>query len=698
VTNTKAGARGRDAIAGVLLVLAVLLTYLPAIGAGYVWDDDVHVTANETLRTVEGLYRIWFVAGATPQYYPLVFTSFWLEHHAWGLRPLGYHLDNVLLHALNALLVWIALRRLRVPGAWLAAGVFALHPINVESVAWITERKNVLSGCFYLGALIAYLRSLPADVRGTGAASHGRRWYLLSLLLFACALLSKTVTGTLPAALLLILWWKGRPITWRGLRALSPMFLFAVLMGLNTIQVERVHILAVGEEWSLSWAERFLVAGRALWFYAGRILAPHRFTFIYPRFEIDSASLPQYVYPLSALAVMTALWLLRRRIGRGPVTAALFFAGTLFPALGFFDIYPMRFSFVADHFQYLAGLGLIAPAAVVAARLVARLGAGAASAGALALVALLPLAALSWRQAAVYEDARTLWSDTLEKNPGAWIAWNNLGLLLFQQGDEDAALAHYERAIELNPRYPEAQYNLGMVLARRGRLEEARRHLATSASLRPDNPGTRLQLGLVLARLDRLADSEKELRAAIDLSPASPDANLNLGVVLARQGRMSDAAARFGEAVRLDPGSKEARYNLGLALAQTEDVKGAAESFLASLRIDPSFSEAGRQASSIAWVLSTHPDPRMRDGALALELARAASRAAPGEAGPLDALAAALAETGDFMEAASTARRAATLAEAGGREDLARALRDRGRLYDARHPYREPPPGAAPRP
>ena len=539
-------ARGRDAIAAVLLVVAILVAYLPAIGAGYVWDDDVHVTANETLRSLDGLYRIWFVAGATPQYYPLVFTSFWLERQAWGLRPLGYHLDNVLLHALNALLVWAALRRLRVPGAWVAAAVFALHPINVESVAWITERKNVLSGCFYLGALLAFLRFMPAAPGETHPARHGRRWYLLSLLLYVCALLSKTVTGTLPAALLLILWWKGRPLTLRCLRAVSPMFLFALLMGLNTIQVERVHILAVGEDWSLSWVERLLVAGRALWFYAGRILVPHRLTFIYPRFAVDAASLPQYLFPVSAVAVMIALWLMRRRIGRGPATAALYFAGTLFPALGFFDVYPMRFSFVADHFQYLAGLGLIVPVAALASRLVARLGARAAAAGTLAVLAILPLAALTWRQAGIYEDARTLWADTLEKNPEAWIAWNNLGLILYQQGDEEAALAHYTRAVELHPRYPEARYNLGILQARRGELEEARRNLAISAGLRPDNPDTHLQLGLVLAQLGSLPEAESELRAATDLAPASRDAQLNLGVVLARQGRMSDAAARFG--------------------------------------------------------------------------------------------------------------------------------------------------------
>jgi len=688
---------GRSLEAGVLL-LAVVVAYLPAIGAGYVWDDDAHLTANDTLVSEGGLSRIWLRPGSTPQYYPLVFTSFWLEHRAWGPRPAGYHIVNVLLHGLNALLVWSVLRRLRLPGAWLAAALFALHPVHVESVAWITERKNLLSGFFYLAAMLAWFRFSPPDPEER--APEGRwRWYAVTLALFAAALLSKTVTCSLPAVLILVMWWRRRPLSPRALLPLAPMFALGAGMALLTIRMEKLHIGAVGAEWSLSWLERCLVAGRALWFYAGKLIFPVRLTFIYPRWELDTHSVAQILLPLAALAVFVILWLLRARIGRGPLAASLFFSGTLLPALGFFDVYPMRFSFVADHFQYLASLGLIVPAAATATRVVSRSGAGAAAPRILGAIVLLPLALLTWRQAGIYHDERTLWADTLKKNPGAWIAENNLGLLHYRQGDLDTALKHFNRAVALHPRYPEAQYNLGLALSQRGDPEEARRHLALSAELRPDNPETHLRLGLVLARLGRLAEAERHLASAAALAPGWADAQLNLGATYARQGKLAEAADRFAEAVRLDPESKEARYNLGLALAQRGDPAEAAGQFAEALRIDPAFAEAARQASRIAWVLATDPDARTRDGALALRLSRVAS-AATSDRDPetLDALAASLAETGDYDGAVTTAHRAATMAEAMGREDLAAAISARARIYGTHRPYREDREPTAPPP
>ena len=340
---------------------------MPALRGGFNWDDDAYVTNNLTLRSVHGLSQIWGQLTATPQYYPLVFTSFWLEYHLWGLNPLGYHVVNVLLHALAAMLLWRVLVRLQLPGAWLAAGIFALHPVAVESVAWVTERKNVLSAVFYFAAALAYLRWRDDGTTTTGlrATSSWRSLvlYLLSLALFICALFSKTVTASLPAALLLVIWWKHGRIAGRDVWPLLPFFVAGAALGLVTSWLERTHVGANGPEWALSFFDRCLIAGRALWFYAGKLFWPANLTFIYPRWQIDPGIWWQWLFPAAAIALVMILWSLRGRIGRGPLVAVLFFAGTLLPALGFANVYPMRYSFVADHFQYLASVGLIVLAA-----------------------------------------------------------------------------------------------------------------------------------------------------------------------------------------------------------------------------------------------------------------------------------------------------------------------------------------------
>ena len=354
----------RSPWAGMSLVLVLMITaYAPALRGGYIWDDDDYVTRNETLLSADGLWRIWSDPSATPQYYPLVHTSFWIEQHLWGLNPAAYHWTNVLLHALNAVLAWLVLRRLSVPGAWLAAAIFALHPVHVESVAWITERKNVLSGAFGLGALLR----LAAVCRGSeGIARRARRksmYYAIALLLFVGALLSKTVVCTLPAVMVLLIWWKRGRVKWTDLWPLVPMFVLGIGLGLVTAWLEKHHAGATGADWQLSWLQRCLIAGRAPWFYAGKLLWPQTLVFIYPRWEVTPPRAWQYAFPAAFLIAIATLWALRGRIGRGPLVAVLCFAGTLFPALGFFDIYPMRYSFVADHFQYLASIALLALAA-----------------------------------------------------------------------------------------------------------------------------------------------------------------------------------------------------------------------------------------------------------------------------------------------------------------------------------------------
>ena len=315
----------RQRLAGLAaIVLITAVAYLPILRGGFIWDDDTQITENRLLRTLAGLRSIWFEPGPL-QYYPLTQTTLWLEYHLWGLRPLGYHLVNVMLHALTAGLVWLVLDRLAVPGAWMAAAVFALHPVHVESVAWATELKNVQAGVFSLLALLLYFRF-----------ALGRRsavLYLLAFVTFVLAVLSKTVACTVPAAALVCVWWKRRPLGRGDVVPLVPFFLVGLAGGLGTAMVEKYQVGAQGADWTLSTADRCVLAGRALWFYAAKLVAPVRLSFIYPHWEIDARAWWQWRFPLAAVGALAVLWGFRARIGRGPLAAVLYFAITLAPAL-----------------------------------------------------------------------------------------------------------------------------------------------------------------------------------------------------------------------------------------------------------------------------------------------------------------------------------------------------------------------------
>jgi tetratricopeptide (TPR) repeat protein len=588
-----------------VILLAVLLAYLPALGAGFVWDDDWYVTKNPHLLTAGGLGRIWFEIGATVQYYPLVFTSFWIEHHLWGLSAAGYHLTNVCLHALNALLLWIVLRRLAVPGAWLAAALFAVHPIHVESVAWITERKNVLSGFFYLLSLLAYLKYVDLDGRGPARTSSWRL-YLLALALFMLALLSKTVTCTLPVTMLLILWWKRRRLAWGDAIPLLPMFVIGLVMGSVTAWMEKHNVGAVGEAWNLSGLDRLLIATRAVWFYLGKLAWPSEIIFFYPRWRIDATDWQGYLWPVLILAALVLLWTVRRLIGAGPLAAALFFGVTLAPALAFVDVYPMRFSFVANHFAYLASIGPIALAAalvtvafsaggrraeIAAMSPVGRLATTHAPA-ALTTVVLVVFALLASREARAYADAETLWRDTIAKNPDAWLAHNNLANDLAVAGHQEEAAKHFREAIRAKPDYADGHYNLGNTLLVLGRLDEAGREFGRAIELKSTHVAAHNGLGIVLDRQGRSAEAETAFRQAIGLKPSYTESRLNLALLLAKQGKDADAVDHLRQALKQRPEMADARIDLGLALVRLNRQTEAIPELEEALRLEPASAEA----------------------------------------------------------------------------------------------------------
>jgi tetratricopeptide (TPR) repeat protein len=579
-----------------LVLLLTFVAYATAIGGGFVWDDDYYVTGNQTLRSLDGLRRIWLEPTSIPQYYPLVHTSFWLEYQLWQLNPLGYHLVNVALHALAAILVFLLLRRLSVPGALFAALLFAVHPVHVESVAWITERKNVLSAVFYLLALAAYLRFRPPE-----REAHGGDWgaWALAFLLFVCALLAKTVTCSLPAVLLLILYWKRGRLAWRDWLPLLPFFLIGLAMAATTGFLERVHVGAEGPEFELGLLERSLIAGRALWFYLGKLVWPHPLVFNYVRWEVDAAQWSQYLWPLLALAVLAVLWAGRRRLGRAPLVAVLFFAGTLLPALGFVNVYPHRYSFVADHFQYLASLGVLTLLAAGAARLLPRGLPGQLLRG--AVLAILVLLCL--RQGRVWANHETLWLDTVEKNPSSWVGFHNLGNLAVRRSDLDAADTYYRKTLELFPEHIPTLNDVGLILVQRGQTADALPYYQRALELDPEVFVTRSNLGLAHLALGEPGKAAEHLREAVRLLPGDARTHHQLAGALVAIGEPGPAEEHFREAIRLAPRMIVARVRLGELLAMQGKVAQAIEVFEAVLEIQPQNARAQERLADLREAL-----------------------------------------------------------------------------------------------
>jgi tetratricopeptide (TPR) repeat protein len=570
----------RDWVLGCLLSVATILAYQRIWQAGFIWDDDAHVTPPG-LQSLSGLGRIWMQIGATQQYYPFVYSVFWTEHKLWGDSPLGYHLVNVALHIFSALLLVKLLRQLNIPGAWLAAGLFALHPVEVESVAWVSELKNTLSGAFYLGAALAYLGFDRTRKVGN---------YALALGLFLLGLMSKTVISSLPAALLVIFWWKRRNLSWaRDVLPLIPFFITGISMGLLTAWVERELLHAQGAEYNYTLIERFLIAGRAVWFYLGKLAWPADLAFFYSTWNVNQAVWWQYAYPAGVLLLLGALaW--RRK--RGALASALFFIGTLFPALGFFNVFPFRYSLVADHFQYLASLG---PLVLAAAGIHALSGFFPKSRVLLpgtSTLLLMVLGILTWKQCGTYKNEDTLWQETYRLNSESWMAHNYFGLQYLRQGQLDQAGAEFNKLLEVKPNFADGHDNLGIVLLQQVKTEEALAQFRQALKLKPGDEEICTSLSAALLKEGKVDEAIFYCRMALKTKPDLADAHFNLGLALFDKGLANEAITQYQETLRIEPNHAAARDKLGMALWQQGRVDEAQVHFQKNLEINPADAEA----------------------------------------------------------------------------------------------------------
>jgi tetratricopeptide (TPR) repeat protein len=603
----------RPAVEGCLLFCLVLAVYLPSLSSFFIWDDDDYVTENSTLRSLGGLRQIWLEPEATPQYYPVVFTTFWVEHHLWGFNPAGYHLVNAALHAANVVGVWLILRRLAVPGAWFAAALFGLHPVHVESVAWVTERKNLLSASFYLLALwqfLAWVEKSPTESHAP-ASRHELRSYLLGFCFFVGALLSKSVTCSLPAVLLLLRLWKAGSIRLRELVPLVPLFCVGVFLAFNTAWLERAHVGASGAAFSWTMAERFLIAGRAVWTYAITLAWPVNLSFIYTRWTIETAAWWAWAIALVAVAVPLALAIRHRRIS-GPLAAVLYFGGTLLPALGFFNIFPMRYAFVADHYQYLASLGLLTLVAAWWLRpqapgdwswrspslanvpLVAR--------RAIAAFALFGLAYFTWQRQSIFHDSTALWSQTLARNPTSMIANIQMGRLASRRKDFAAAEGYFRDGLRYRTddlETHEFETNLAHVLSAQGRLPEAAAEFQKALVRKPDYPEALNGLANVAARERRYDMAIDLYRKSLAAQPGNAVIRTNLAKALAASGMPSFAEREYRSAVESDPASTAARLGLAVLLARAGSLQKAESECLEILQLEPKHAAATRLLARI---------------------------------------------------------------------------------------------------
>jgi Flp pilus assembly protein TadD len=577
----------RKALPGLLLFAAVVTAFLPALAAGFIWNDDTYLTANRTLDGLDGLRLIWTQPRANEQYYPMVFTSFWVEKRLWGLDPFGYHLVNVLLHAGSALLLWRLLARLGLRGAWLAAAAFALHPMCVESVAWVTERKNTLSLFLSLLAMHAYFasRDRREDEEKTGdslrkgkrrgspphsdAGPSARALTFIGFFFFVLALLAKTTASVVPPVLLVLVWWRFGRVKRADAVPLAPWFAAGIALGAHTAWLERTSVMAVGSEWALSVADRLVLAGRTVFFYLQKFLLPLDLSFIYPRWKVDAHSPLQWLPSLCALLALFLAWRVRGRVGRGPFAFLLLFGGVLFPAMGLLNVYPMRFSWVADHFAYQAVA--VAAAAVVCGAAAWPAGWSAKStraAAAFAGVVIVLLGTLTFRQSRIYRNEEALWSAALLKNPECFICHTNYGIWLMENGRDPEAAAHLEASYRLKPDEVPTLLNLALVEERRGRTDGAATLLRSALRVDPANTAALINLAKADARAGRVEEAIASYREALRLgSPGDHLAHNGLGAALMRQGQEAEAIEHFREALRLKPDYEHARTNLERALS-----------------------------------------------------------------------------------------------------------------------------------
>ena len=664
----------RTWLAGGALVALVFLVYQPVWKAGYLWDDDLVLTANPVIVGPFGLKEIWTTGAA--DICPFTLSTFWLEHKLWGTAPLPFHLVTVLFHAVGAVVFWRLLRALAVPGAWLGAAVWALHPVMVESVAWVAEMKNTESGVFVLLSLLFYVRAATAPPR--------RGWvgnYAASLIFAVLAMASKSSTVALPVVMALCGWWIERQWRWRSLAKVAPVLAMSIADALLSLWTQGQND-AHTDAGPRSWPERFVTAGQAVWFYLGKLAWPHPLSVVYPRWQPDPYRWTSYLSLLAIGTVFVILWLRRNSWGRSYFFAWTVFVVALAPVLGFADMTYHRHSFVADHFQYLAAMGPLALVGAGLGRLREKQPPWLAPVAAGALLLILGL--LTWQRARVFRDGESLWRDNLIANPNSWVAYNNLGDdALENDSDPKKALELFSKALALQPNFAETRNNMGAALAQEGHYLEAIAEFRKALALLPRYQTAKNNLGMAYFNLGKTDEALTQFREALNMGVARLDIRMYIAVALTKAGKLDEAIAEYRKAVADYPNDAELHNNLGNALIHKHQVDEAQAEYRKAIALNPRFAEphgnlaqvyshVGRPADAITefrTALKLDPHSKLAQCGLAVML---------GQGGQLDA---ALAE---YPKALQMNPKDAEL-----RNDLGIVLAEKGRLAEAQAQFQE---------
>ncbi|MFH1889031.1 MAG: tetratricopeptide repeat protein [Candidatus Omnitrophota bacterium] len=584
----------------ILIVFLCLVIYIPSLQNGFIWDDDVNIYKSPWFQKADGLRVIW-LTGRMYQYYPVDFTTFWIEHKLWGVDPFGYHVVNLLLHILNALLVFWVVRKLYARLALPVALLFTIHPIQVETVAWITERKNLLSLFFFLLAVLSYLRF---------DRTQRIRDYLLTVIMFICALLSKSIAVCFISFPALYKWWHDGKVTLREIKSWAVFAAIGLISALYTLYLEFYNVGAQGKGFGLTFMERFLLSGRVIFFYIHKTLFPFNFIFFYPRWAVDAGMWWQWLFPFAAILVLAGLTRYRKRVGRGALALFLFYIISIFPVMGFLNVYGMVFSFVADHFSYLSTPALLLLLCATIGFLYDKLSKKIPFFRALpnrfiiaGLFMLITIYMVTESMALTgnYKNNFTLWRGLIEKNPGAWIAYNNLGTAYANTGRPEEAVVLYKKAIEVKPDYAEAYNNLATAYANTGRPEEAIA-LYKAMALKPQfarMPLSYYKLGNIYLNLGRIREAIEEYKKAIGLNPYYPDAHNSLCNAYIIIGNNHEAIDSCRKAIHFNPDMPQAYYNLGDAYDRSGRKDDAIEAYEKAIRIAPGYVEAFNNLASV---------------------------------------------------------------------------------------------------
>ena len=564
-------------IKAIFTIIICVSVYLPAFQGGFVWDDESMLT-NNIIHENNGLYRTWFTTEQT-NYWPITWTTYWLEHNLWGLNPIGYHITNILIHIACSLLIWRILVLLKIPVPWLAALIFAVHPVNVESVAWIAQRKTILAMLFFLITILLYLKF---------EGSNDYLLYWLSAGTFTLAMLSKGSVVGLPIVLLLIIWWQRGTITRRDILHTLPFFAISAVMSCVEIWFQTNRAIGEGIVRNENFLARVSAAGMAVWFYIYKAISPLNLAFIYPRWQINTTNLLSYVPAALLLGLFLLLWRYRRTWARPLLFALTYNVAMLFPILGFFTIYFMKYSFVADHYQYVSIISIVSPITAAGYFIAIHFGTARMSlVKVIAALIVITLGILTWRQCYIYKDEKILWNDTLRKNPNCAMVHYNLANVLRSEGKFDEAVSQYRNAIFIDPDYTKAYNNLGVALESQGKFDDALLNFNYALKLNPDYSDVHHNIAALLQSQGKVDEAAGHLLQALKINPDDFEAHYNIAAIFESQGKFDEAISHYQQALRIRPDYAHAHNNLAVILKAHGRLDDAASHYLLALKAKP---------------------------------------------------------------------------------------------------------------